>query len=107
MIPAFVLPAAVLLVVIGHLDDPSSLFWLGLAANFLSTGSYRTRLGYNAELFPTQIRGTAVGAALTLSFAAAALSPAIMGGIATYIRSLPGFRFWHSCSCFWRRCSFL
>jgi MFS transporter, AAHS family, cis,cis-muconate transporter len=72
------------LVVIGHLEDPSSLFWVGLVANFLITGSYGTGLGYNAELFPTQIRGTAVGAALTFSFAAAALSPAIMGWIATY-----------------------
>jgi len=84
VIPAFVMPAAVLLVMIGHLGDPSSLFWVGLVANFLITGSYGTGLGYNAELFPTQIRGTAIGAALTFSFAAAALSPAIMGWIATY-----------------------
>jgi MFS family permease len=83
VIPAFVLPAALLLVVIGRLDDPLSLFWVGLVANFLITGSYGTGLGYNAELFPTQIRGTAVGAALTFSFAAAAVSPAIMGRIAT------------------------
>jgi MFS family permease len=84
VIPAFVLPAAILLVVIGHLESPSGLFWVGLAANFLITGSYGTGLGYNAELFPTQIRGTAIGAALTFAFTAAALAPAIMGWIATY-----------------------
>ena len=84
VIPAFVLPASVLLVVMGRLDNPSSLFWVGLALNFLITGSYGAGLGYNAELFPTQIRGTAVGAALTFGIAAGALAPAIIGWIATF-----------------------
>src|SRR5262249_18571786 len=44
----------------GMLDDPASLFWAGLAANFLITGSFGAGLGYTTELFPTQIRGTAV-----------------------------------------------
>ena len=45
--------------------------------------SYGSRLGYNTELFPTQIRGTAVGAAFTFGSAGGALAPAIVGWIAT------------------------
>ena len=83
MIPAFVLPAAILLVLLGYLDDARSLFWVGLVANFLITGSFGTGLGYNTELFPTQIRGTAVGAAFTFGTIGGALAPAILGRIAT------------------------
>src|SRR6185437_8612263 len=67
----------------GSLTDPSHLFWAGLAANFLILGSFGTGLGYTAELFPTQIRGTAVGAAYTFGVAAGSLAPAIVGWIAT------------------------
>jgi MFS family permease len=42
-----------------------------------------TGLGYTAELFPTQIRGTGVGASFTFGLAAASLAPMIMGWIAT------------------------
>lgn len=42
----------------------------------------RAGLGYTAELFPTQIRGTAVGAAYTFGTAAGATAPAILGLIA-------------------------
>jgi AAHS family cis,cis-muconate transporter-like MFS transporter len=83
VIAAFAVPASVLLVVMGHLDSASSLFWVGLATNFLITGSFGTGLGYTAELFPTQIRGTAVGASFTFGLAAASLAPMIMGWIAT------------------------
>ena len=83
MIPAFAVPAAVLLVAMGHLDSPASLFWVGLATNFLITGSFGTGLGYTAELFPTQIRGAGVGASFTFGLAAASLAPLIMGWIAT------------------------
>jgi MFS family permease len=83
VIPAFVLPASILLVVIGYLDDPTSLFWVGLVTNFLITGSFGTGLGYTTELFPTQIRGTATGASFCFGSAAGALAPAILGWIAT------------------------
>jgi len=49
----------------------------------LITGSFGTGLGYTAELFPTQIRGTAVGASFTFGLAVASLAPMIMGWIAT------------------------
>ena len=84
VIPAFVLPAAALLVLLGHLDSATSLFWVGLVLNFLITGSYGAGLGYNTELFPTQIRGTAIGAAFTFGSAAGALAPAVIGWIATF-----------------------
>ena len=69
--------------ILGHLDSPSGLFWVGLVLNFLITGSFGVGLHYNTELFPTQIRGTAVGVAFTFGSAAAASSPAIVGWIAT------------------------
>src|SRR5262249_10539475 len=76
-------PAAPLFFVMGHVDSPSSLFWVGLATNFLITGSFGTGLGYTAELFPTQIRGTGVGASFTFGLGVASLAPMIMGWIAT------------------------
>src|SRR5499425_1716900 len=83
VIPAFCIPAAILLVVMGQLDSATGLFWVGLILNFLITGSYGSGLGYNTELFPTQIRGTAVGTAFTFGTAAASTAPAIVGWIAT------------------------
>src|SRR5262245_21637975 len=83
VIPAFVIPAAILLVALGYIDDPMALFWAGLAANFLITGSFGSGLGYTTELFPTQIRGTAVGAAFAFGAAAGSTAPAIVGWIAT------------------------
>lgn len=82
LIPALVLPAAAIMLAIGHLDSPTSLFWAGLAVNFLVLGSFGPGLGYTAELFPTQIRGTAVGASYTFGTAAGATAPAILGWIA-------------------------
>jgi len=83
VIPIFAVPAAALIALMGSITDPSYLFWAGLAANFLILGSFGTGLGYTAELFPTQIRGTAVGAAYTFGVAAGSLAPAIVGWIAT------------------------
>jgi AAHS family cis,cis-muconate transporter-like MFS transporter len=54
-----------------------------LILTFLKTRTYGSGLGYNTELFPTQIRGTAVGAAFTFGSAGGALAPAIVGWIAT------------------------
>jgi MFS transporter, AAHS family, cis,cis-muconate transporter len=83
VIPAFAVPAAALIALMAWLDDPNHLFWGGLVANFLILGSFGTGLGYTTELFPTQIRGTAVGAAYTFGVAAGSLAPAILGWIAT------------------------
>ena len=83
VIPAFVIPAAGCLVVLGHLDSPAALFWVGLVTNFLITGSFGTGLGYTTEIFPTQIRGTAVGAAFAFGTAGGSTAPAILGWIAT------------------------
>jgi MFS family permease len=83
VIPAFTAPAAVLLIAMGHIDRPTSLFWVGLVTNFLITGSFGTGLGYTSEIFPTQIRGTAVGATFAIGLGFASLAPMIMGWIAT------------------------
>ena len=52
VIPAFAVPAAVLLVAMGHLDSAASLFWVGLATNFLITGSFGTGLGLHRGTVP-------------------------------------------------------
>src|SRR5262249_22325249 len=83
IIPAFMLPAAAGLATIGYLDDPASLFWFGLVANFLLTGSFGPGLGYINEPFPTQIRGAGVAAAVTIGLAGGSLAPVIVGTIAT------------------------
>jgi len=83
VIPAFAVPAAALLVGMGYLESPTSLFWVGLATNFLITGSFGTGLGYTSEIFPTQIRGTAVGATFAVGLGFASLAPMIIGWIAT------------------------
>lgn len=91
IIPAFALPAAILIAAMGLLDNPTHLFWTGLCANFLILGSFGTGLGSTTELFPTQIRGTAVGAAYTFGVAAASLAPAVLGWMATAHSLAAGF----------------
>jgi MFS family permease len=83
IIPVFTVPASILLVVMGYLDSPSSLFWVGLVTNFLITGSFGAGLGYTTELFPTQIRGAGVGASFTFGLGFASFAPMLMGWIAT------------------------
>jgi AAHS family cis,cis-muconate transporter-like MFS transporter len=83
VIPAFAVPGSIALIAMGYLDDATRLFWVGLATNFLITGSFGTGLGYTAEVFPTQIRGTAVGASFTFGLGLASFAPLIIGWIAT------------------------
>jgi MFS family permease len=83
VIPAFTVPAAILLVWLGHLNSATSLFWVGLAVNFLITGSFGTGLGYTTELFPTEVRGRGVGASFTFGLGLGSLAPMVMGWIAT------------------------
>jgi MFS family permease len=83
VIPALAVPAAILIFIISSIHDPQSLFWAGLVVTFLILGSFGAGLGYTAEIFPTQIRGTALGASYTFGTAAAATAPAILGWIAS------------------------
>lgn len=83
VIPAFAVPAGFLLFAMGYCETPTTLFWVGLATNFLITGSFGAGLGYTTELFPTQIRGTGVGATFTVGTALASTAPLIIGVIAT------------------------
>jgi MFS family permease len=83
VIPAFVVPAGFLLMVIGTLNDATNLFVVGLVLNFLITGSFGAGLGYAAELFPTAIRGTAVGAIFLIAGIFSAFSPILIGYYAT------------------------
>jgi MFS transporter len=69
VIPGFVLPASILLVVLGHLNTREACSGWDWFLNFPITGSFGAGLGYNTELFPPQIRGTAVGAAFTFGSA--------------------------------------
>src|SRR5215472_16287032 len=67
----------------GQLESHAGLFCVCLATNFLIIGSFGTGLGDTAEIFPTQIRGTAVGATFAIGLGFASLAPMIMGWIAT------------------------
>jgi AAHS family cis,cis-muconate transporter-like MFS transporter len=73
----------VLLVVLGGQTDATSLFWIGGIANFLITGSFGAGMGYVSELFPTEIRGRGYGSAFFFGNLFSAISPAIVGYIAT------------------------
>jgi MFS family permease len=84
VIPTFAVPAAILLCVMGLVSSASSLFWVGLATNFLITGSFGTGLGYTNEIFPTQIRGAGIGASFTVGLGFASLAPLVIGWIATH-----------------------
>lgn len=83
VIPAFVMPGAVLLAVLGRQNDPKTLLILGGVVNFLITGSFGSGLGYVSELFPTEIRGRAYGSAALFGGLASSISPTIIGWIAT------------------------
>jgi MFS family permease len=84
VIPGFILPASILLVVLGYFDTPSSLFWVGLVLNFLITGSFGAGLGYNTELFPTpDPRDGGRRRIYPRQRGGAASAPAIIGWIAT------------------------
>lgn len=83
VIPAFVMPGAVLLIVLGYQNDPKTLLVLGGVVNFLITGSFGSGLGYVSELFPTEIRGRAFGSAALFGGLASSISPTIIGWIAT------------------------
>src|SRR5262249_26913733 len=83
VIPAWVIPSSILLVVVGGLDDPTSLFVVGGIANFLITGSFAGGIAYASELFPTDIRGRGYGSAFFFGNLLSSLSPAIVGYIAT------------------------
>jgi MFS family permease len=83
VIPVFVIPAGILLLIVGGLNDATSLFTVGLVLNFLITGSFGAGLTYATELFPTAIRGTAQGAIFLIAGVGSALSPLMMGYFAT------------------------
>jgi MFS family permease len=83
VIPCWVIPAGILLIAIGGLNDPTSLFVVGLVLNFLITGSFGAGLGYATELFPTAIRGTANGAIFIFGGIFSGFAPILMGYYAT------------------------
>ena len=74
----------------GHLESAASRFWVGLATNFVITGSFGTGLGDTAEAFSTRNPRPRGGALFTFGLAAASLAPMIMGWIATAYSSPPG-----------------
>jgi hypothetical protein len=59
------------------------LFWHLTDNRLQGQVACNARSTYTADLFPTQIRGTAVGASFTFGLGVAPLAPLIMGWIAT------------------------
>lgn len=68
-------------VVLHH--SPSNIVWLLTIFGFLYGVPYGVNATYLTESFPTEVRGTAVGMAYNLGRAGAAVSPALIGVLAT------------------------
>jgi MFS family permease len=61
-VPLFIVPGGILLIVAMNSWDLSTTFFVGLVLNILVTASYGSGSNtYCTELFPTQIRGAALG----------------------------------------------
>ncbi len=52
VIPAFAVPAGILLIVMGYCETPTTLFWVGLAVNFLRHRQLRHRPGLHRRAVP-------------------------------------------------------
>ena len=79
---AFVLGAAVLVPVYGHLRDPAALLILGPVIGFFGHGYFSVFGSLLAEIFPSSIRGIAQGLTYNAGRAVSALAPFMIGALA-------------------------
>ena len=78
----FLLAAAVLVPVYGHVRDPQALLWLGPLVAFFGTGYFSGFGVVTAELFPTRVRATAQGTTYNVGRALSAFAPYLVGSVA-------------------------
>ena len=79
---SFLLIAAVLVPVYGMARSPLWLLILGPFVAFFGTGYFSGYAAIVSELFPTEIRGTAMGVSFNFGRALSGIAPAVIGGIA-------------------------
>jgi MFS family permease len=79
---AYLLMAAALVPLYGLADDPTSLLVLGPFVAFFGTGFFSGFGALAAELFPTEIRATAMGLSYNVGRGISALAPFVVGALA-------------------------
>jgi MFS family permease len=77
----FLLVAAALVPIYARAGSPETLLLLGPAVGFWGTGYFSGFAVITSELFPTAIRGTAMGFAYNLGRIASAVAPFVIGRI--------------------------
>lgn len=79
---SYLLVAAVLVPLFGSTADPTALLVLGASVAFFGTGYFSGFGAIASELFPTEIRATAMGLSYNLGRAVSALAPFLIGALA-------------------------
>jgi MFS family permease len=79
----YLLAAAILVPMYGSAHTPTALLVLGLPVAFFGTGFFSGFSAVAAELFPTEIRATAMGLSYNIGRGVSALAPIIVGRIAS------------------------
>ncbi len=79
---AYLLVAAVLLPIYGRMRSPAALLALGPAVGFFGTGLFSGFGAVVAEIFPTEVRATALGFCYNLGRIVSAVAPFTVGSLA-------------------------
>jgi MFS family permease len=79
---AYLVIAAVLVPLYGMASNPVVLLVLGPLVAFFGTGYYSGFGPISSELFPTEVRATAMGIAYNIGRAASAVAPFVIGALA-------------------------
>jgi MFS family permease len=79
---AYLVAAAALVPVFASLTSPAALLVVGPLVAFFGTGYFSGFGAIASELFPTDVRGTAMGLTYNLGRAASAFAPALTGALA-------------------------
>ncbi len=88
---AYLLIAALLVPLYASVTNPGWLFVLGPFVAFFGTGFFSGYAALTSELFPTEIRATAMGLSYNLGRGFSAIAPATVGLIADSYGFLPAF----------------
>src|SRR4029077_15630179 len=79
---AYLVVASVLVPFYGFVSSPALLLALGPLVAFFGTGYYSGFGPIAAELFPTEVRATAMGIAYNVGRGASAIAPYVIGALA-------------------------
>jgi MFS family permease len=79
----YLLAAAALVPIYGMATRPATLLVLGPLVAFFGTGFFAGFAALTAELFPTEVRATAMGLSYNIGRGLSAFAPFIVGALAT------------------------